>query len=181
MSKAFTREVDFDPTLEVSVRPRDVLPPGVSNYITPAGAARLRDEQGELERRRPALLEEIAELVRAGRGDGEERRAAHRRLRELDEHIAWLGERIAGLEVVDPASHPDDRARFGARVTVMEPGGATVVYRIVGVDEAEAASGCISWISPLAKALLGAEAGDEVVVSLPRGDRRLEVVAVEYT
>ena len=84
MNKAFTKESDFDPGLEVSIRPRNMLPTGVKNYITPSGARRLRQEEAE-------------------------HRADQHRLRELDEQIRWLGERVAGLEVIDPAQQNGDR------------------------------------------------------------------------
>jgi transcription elongation factor GreB len=152
----------------------------VSNYITPEGAERLRAEQGELERQRPALIERIATLVQAGRRDEKEHRDDQRRLHDLDERVGWLRERIAGLEVVDPRRHLGGRVRFGARVALRDAEGTEATYHIVGVDEADASRGRISWISPLAKALLGATVGDEVLVRLPRGDRTLEVLSVDY-
>lgn len=180
MSKAFTRETDHDPSQEVRVRPRDVLPPGRKNYITPAGAARLRAELASAQADRPGLLEEIGSLVQAGRKEDDAYRRLERRLRDLDERIAWLRERIAGLEIVEPGTHGDQRVRFGAAVTVADAAGDEHRYRIVGVDETDTERGRVSWVSPVARALLGADVGDEVTVHLPRDRQRLEVLAVEY-
>ena len=181
MNKAFTKESDFDPGLEVSIRPRNVLPTGVKNYITPSGARRLRQELAMLaDVERPRLATELSRRVEAGRQEEAEHRADQHRLRELDEQIRWLGERVAGLEVIDPAQQNGDRARFGATVTVMDSEGEERVYTIVGVDEAEPSEGRISWVSPLAKALLSARAGDEVVAHLPRDDAVLEIVSIDY-
>lgn len=180
MSKAFTRESDYDPTQEVRVRPRDVLPPGQKNYITPVGAARMRASLEAAQEARPRLLEELRALAAAGKKDDEAHRAGQRRLRDLEERIAWLAERVAGLEIVEPRAHGDARVRFGATVTVLDEDGDEHRYRIVGVDEADAERGDVSWLSPLARALLGGEEGDEVTVSLPRGSQRLEIAAVRY-
>lgn len=180
MSKAFTRESDYDPSQEVRARPRDVLPPGRKNYITPAGAARMREELDAAEAERPGLVEDLRALAKAGSREDEAYRVLERDLRELDDRIVWLRERIGGLEIVRPGAHGDARVRFGAAVTVVDEGGDEHRYRIVGVDETDTASGAISWLSPLARALLGHEEGDEVTVQLPRAVQRLEIVAVEY-
>ncbi|HJO04817.1 MAG TPA: GreA/GreB family elongation factor [Acidobacteriota bacterium] len=181
MNKAFTKESDFDPGLEVSIRPRNVLPAGVKNYITPAGARRLRRELTALvEVERPRLATELSRRVEAGRQEEAEHRADQHRLHELDEQIRWLSERVAGLEVIDPAQHAGNQVRFGATVTVIDPDGAERVYTIVGVDEADPAEGRISWVSPLAKALLSAREGDEVVARLPRTDAVLEIDRIDY-
>lgn len=181
MNKAFTKESDFDPGLEVSFRPRNVLPAGVSNYITPDGARRLRQEVATLlDVERPKLVAELSRRVEAGRQEEAEHRADQHRLRELDEEIRWLGERVASLEVIDPAQQQRDRVRFGATVTVIDGDGEERVYTIVGVDEADASCGRISWVSPLARALLAARQGDEVVARLPRADAVFEVVGIDY-
>jgi transcription elongation factor GreB len=150
MSKAFTRESD-EPVAEPAPRRRDLeLPPGVTNYVTPAGAQRLRDELDDL-LRRPAP-------------DA----AAKQRIADLTDHLALA-------EVVDPAAQSHDRVRFGARVTLSTDDG-DLTYRIVGVAEADPRRGAISFLSPVARALLGARVGD--TVKLPTGE--LEVVAIDY-
>lgn len=180
MNKAFTRESDYDAASDIVARPREVLPAGVRNYITPAGAERLRAELRELnDVARLAITERLSALVAGGRGDQPEHADAKRHLREVDAHIAWLGERLQGLEVVEPAS-TDETIRFGAQVTVQERSGAERTWHIVGIDEANPAAGAISWISPIAHALLGKEEGDEVFVQLPRGRLTLQVLAVRY-
>ncbi|HXX46951.1 MAG TPA: GreA/GreB family elongation factor [Myxococcota bacterium] len=156
MSKAFTSEETRDaPEL---VRPRAPLPAGVPNYVTARGLAQLRAELVGLASR-PASAEQAAALA--------ERRAA-------------LEERIASAELVAPPPS-DARAavRFGAAVTVSGALGERR-YRIVGVDEADPASGRIAFTSPLARALIGRALGDEVRVRAPRGAETLEIVAVDY-
>jgi transcription elongation factor GreB len=181
MNKAFTKESDFDPALEVSFQPRRVLPAGVKNYITPEGARRVRRELATLlDVERPRLVAELSRRVEAGRQEEVEHRADQHRLRVLDAEISWLGERVAGLEVIDPAQQQGDRVRFGATVTVVDTEGEERTYTIVGVDEADASGGRISWISPLAKALLSAREGDEVVACLPRDDAGFEIVSIDY-
>jgi transcription elongation factor GreB len=162
MSKAFTDEEAAAPPQ--IVRPRPPLPDGVPNYVTPRGLELLRAELGALAAAEPGGGG-VGELAA-----GEEAALAQRR--------AELEARIASAEVVAP--HGDERAiRFGARV-VVEGAAGERRWQIVGVDEADAAQGRISFVSPLARALLGREAGDTVRVRTPRGDEELEVVAVEY-
>lgn len=181
MNKAFTKESDYDPTLDVVARPRDVLPPGVRNYITAAGAARLRAELSELtDVVRPAITERLSELAAAGRRDDPDHADAKRRLLETNRQIAWLDERIQSLEVVVPGEGDPDRVRFGAHVTALDDQDQERTWQIVGIDEADPAEGSISWISPIAKALLGREVGDEVAIALPRGRRRLEILEIAY-
>lgn len=181
MNKAFTRESDYDVGADIVARPRELLPPGVSNYITAAGANRLRAELRELlDVARPTFTERLSSLAATGRGDQPEHAEAKRRLREVDAQIAWLSERLQGLEVVALPAPGEEQVRFGATVDVLDSEGQQRTWRIVGIDEAEPATGAISWISPIARALLGKEAGDEVSVELPRGRTTLEIVAVSY-
>lgn len=163
MSKAFTRESDEEHD-EPPSRPLGVeLPPGVRNYMTPEGAARLHEE-----------IERLTNVERpAAAGDA-------RAVREIDRRLAFLGRRLEALEVIDPASQPPDRVRFGATVVVRGEDGAERRYRLVGIDEAEPARGEVSWRSPIAAALLGAQVGDVVTLRSPRGDEELEVVALRY-
>lgn len=181
MNKAFTRESDYDPTLDVVARPRDLLPSGVRNYITAAGASRLRGELRELaDVVRPTITERLSELAAAGRRDDPDHADAKRRLMEVNRQITWLDERIQSLEVVTPGEGDADRVRFGARVTALDRDDRERTWRIVGIDEADPAQGAISWISPVAKALLGKEVGDEVTIALPRGALRVEILEIAY-
>jgi transcription elongation factor GreB len=160
VSKAFTDE-EAAP-LPPIVRPRAPLPEGVPNYVTERGLALLREERAALEAETPARSGDLAGVDAAG----------------LAQRRAELDARIASAEVVAP---PEDVSaiRFGARVTVAGASGERS-WQIVGVDEADAAEGRISFASPLARALLGRAAGEIVRVHTPRGDDELEVVAVSY-
>jgi transcription elongation factor GreB len=162
MSKAFTRESDEADDAPLR-SPGTDLPPGVKNYMTPEGAARLR---AEIEQ-----LTGVARPAAAASGDAGA-------LREVDRRLAFLSRRLELLEVIDPRTHPDDRVRFGATVTVRGEDGAERRYQLVGVDEADPRHGAVSWRSPLATALLGAQVGDTVTFRSPRGDEELEVVAI---
>ena len=165
MSKAFTRESDEEPD-DTLARPLGAeLPPGVKNYMTPAGAARLREE---IER-----LSKIDRPAAAATGDASG-------LREIDRRLAFLGRRLEALQVIDPASQPPDRVLFGATVLVRGEDGAERRYRLVGIDEAEPGRGEVSWRSPIATALLGAQVGDVVTARSPRRDEELLVIAVSY-
>lgn len=163
MSKAFTRESDEEHD-DAPARPLGAeLPPGVKNYMTPAGAARLREE-----------IERLSKLDRPAVAATDDARA----LRELDRRLAFLARRLEALEVIDPASQPPGRVLFGATVTVRGEDGAERRYRLVGIDEADPPRGEVSWRSPIATALLGAQVGSVVTVRSPRGDEELEVLAV---
>ena len=165
MSKAFTREsddgIDDSPARSYGAE----LPPGARNYATPAGAARQRDEVERLTNvDRPALIAS----------------ADTRALHELDRRLAFLRRRIEALEIVDPASQPPGIVLFGATIVLRDEDGKERTCRIVGVDEANPARGDVSWVSPLAKALLGAKVGEVVTVRSPRGDEEIEVIEIGY-
>jgi transcription elongation factor GreB len=115
-----------------------------------------------------------------GARDKEAQAAARRRLREVNAQIRFLEDHVGRFQVVDSAGQPGDKVRFGARVTVIDDNGDERTYLICGVDEAEPAIGRVSWISPIAKTLIGHEIGDEVVLRLPRGEQTLEIVEIEY-
>ncbi|NQU09980.1 GreA/GreB family elongation factor [bacterium] len=168
MSKAFTREQDDLPEQPVPRRPASALPPGATNYMTADGARRLRQELERL------VGVERPRLAGAG-GDSD----AKRQLQALDERIHQLRESLVSAEVVNPADGPVDEIRLGATVTIRDPDGEER-YRIVGVDEADADRGWISWCSPLAKALLNARAGQRIRFRGPAGELDLEIVRVEY-
>jgi transcription elongation factor GreB len=183
VSKAFTREVEQD---EDDGAPEGAprLPPGTRNYMTLQGHAALRAELKDLvERERPDLVQVVAWA--AGNGDRSENGDyiyGKKRLREIDRRIRYLMKRLETAEVVDPAAQQNrEQVFFGATVTVSDAAsGEAQTYRIVGVDEADAAQGRISWISPLARALLKAREGDLVRFVSPSGPRELEVLEIGY-
>jgi transcription elongation factor GreB len=157
MSKAFTSE-ETD-VMDV-VAPRARLAEGTPNYVTPRGHALLREERGELASKRARA--EAAGDVAA--------------MNALGARLAALDERLASAQVVETT--PSDVVRFGSRVTVRTEDAREQTYRIVGVDEADPAKGDIAFTSPIARALLGHEIGDEVTVRTPRGNDTLEVLAI---
>jgi transcription elongation factor GreB len=166
MSKAFTDEEADD--LPAIVRPRAPLPAGVPNYVTARGLAALQTE----------LVALAAERLRAEAIANEKERA--RALGALALRRAALEERIASAQVVAPPNDRSEVVRFGATVRITGGGGERR-YRIVGVDEADAATGAIAFTSPLARALLGKTAGgDEVRLRAPRGDEEIEIMTVDY-
>jgi transcription elongation factor GreB len=168
MSKAFTRESDDAPDLPV-VRHATVLPPGAKNLLTPGGALRLR---AELERLTNA---ERPPLAAAAGEDGD----AKRRLQALDQRLAHLQEALHTAEVIGPADQ-DGVVRFGATVLVREGSGEQTTYRIVGVDETDLDQNWVSWLSPIAKALLNARVGQRVRFKFPAGEEELEILSVSY-
>jgi transcription elongation factor GreB len=166
VSKAFTKDDDVGTPLLVA--PRAPLPPGVTNYVTPEGLAALRSELALLLEARAELGTLELDAARAAKAAG------------LAERIAVLEGRIGSAELVAPPVHPSDVVRFGAVVTVRTRSGAEQIYRIVGVDEANAAEGRIAFVAPLARALLGKRVGDTARVRTPHGEEELEVTGLEY-
>ena len=165
---------------------REAPGPKLKNYITPAGLQRLKDEHRFLmNRERPAVTQVVAWA--AGNGDRSENADylyGKRRLRQIDSRIRFLTKRIDAAEVVDPAA-PRPRSVagkvfFGATVTYKDATGETHVVSIVGIDEVDLNRHYISWMSPLARALMKSAPGDQVVVRAPTGTRRLEILDVEY-
>ena len=165
---------------------RDAPGPKVKNYITPAGLQRLKDEHAFLlNRERPAVTQVVAWA--AGNGDRSENADylyGKRRLRQIDSRIRFLSKRIDAAEAVDPAAPrkgpSGTRVFFGATVTYRDPAGREHVVSIVGVDEIDLDRRYISWMSPLARALMHSRAGDRVVVRAPKKTEHLEIVKVEY-
>ena len=181
MSKAFTKERD-DEGAEAEVSP-PALPAGTKNYITPQGYARLRTEFDELFRvERPKLVETITWAASNGdRSENGDYIYGKRRLRQIDSRIRFLSKRLEAAEIVDPARQESaGQIFFGATVTYASSSGAEHTVQIVGVDEADALDGRISWISPVARALLKAREGDLVPLQTPAGRDQLEVVRIEY-
>jgi transcription elongation factor GreB len=181
MSKAFTKETDAeDDDLDDVAVP---LPPGTKNYITPAGLQRLKEELRQLTRVERPKVVEIVHWA-AGNGDRSENGDyiyGKKRLREIDRRTRHLLKRLEIAEAVDPARQKNrDQVFFGATVTYADKHGKEHKVRIVGVDEVRGEQGEISWISPLARALLKARVGDTVEVRTPHGAEPVEVVDIEY-
>ena len=181
MNKAFVRESDGDD--EENLSPSLKLPPGSKNYITPAGHARLKDELEQLvKRERPNVVEIVAWAASNGdRSENGDYIYGKRRLREIDRRIRFLTKRLDIAEVVDPLRQGDnDQVFFGAQVTIADSGGEENTYTIVGVDEADVMRGRISWISPLARALIKSREGDSIRFQSPVGIREIDILAVVY-
>ena len=182
MSKAFTRETDqVDEDEDQEDGPK--LPAGTKNYITPAGYAALKAEFDELYRvERPRLVETIAWAASNGdRSENGDYIYGKRRLRQIDSRIRFLSRRMEAAEVVDPARQQgQEQIFFGATVTFARRDGTETTVTIVGVDEAAPSLGRISWISPVARALLKAREGDVVSLMTPAGREELEILSVQY-
>jgi transcription elongation factor GreB len=159
---------------------------GVKNYITPSGLQRLRDElKFLLTRERPAVTQVVAWAASNGdRSENADYQYGKRRLRQIDSRIRFLTKRIDAAEVVDPQTPRGGRAAmqvfFGATVRYANGAGAERVVSIVGADEVDLDRHYISWVSPLAKALMKSRAGDRVVLRAPGGTEELEVLEVRY-
>jgi transcription elongation factor GreB len=180
MSKAFTRDGDEN-TTEVDTEV-DASIPGGKNYITPAGAERLRAELKKLRyEERPEVTKTVAWA--AGNGDRSENGDylyGKKRLREIDKRMRFLAKRLEAAEVVDPLVIAVEYVQFGATVSLRFEDDSEKTYSIVGVDEVDVNNGRISWMSPLARALLKAKAGDYVTFHSPKGEQEVEVLAVVY-
>jgi transcription elongation factor GreB len=181
LSKAFTKESDNDDPDDHD-EGADALPQGTKNYMTPGGAARMRDElKTLLHVTRPEVVRTVSWAASNGdRSENGDYIYGKRRLREIDRRIRFLTKRLDRAEVVDPGAQKSDRVLFGATVEIEDEEGARRVYRIVGVDETDVRRGHVSWISPIGKALLQARTGDTVQLRTPRGDEELEIVSIRY-
>jgi transcription elongation factor GreB len=182
MSKAFTKESDGaeDEEGDGALSP---IPPGTKNYITPAGYARLRSELLTLlDIDRPKVVEVVSWAAKNGdRSENGDYLYGKKRLREIDRRIRFLTKRLDVAEVVDPSvHHGKSQIFFGATVRYENEEGVETVLTIMGIDEADSSVGEVSWISPVARALLKANVGDEVAVQTPKGLQRIEVVDVRY-
>ncbi|HKR19356.1 MAG TPA: transcription elongation factor GreB [Stellaceae bacterium] len=182
MSKAFTKEPDAAAD-DVELDSGPALPAGAKNYITATGHRRLQDELKALIKvERPKVVETVAWA--AGNGDRSENGDyiyGKKRLREIDSRIRFLTKRLEIAEVVNPAAQTNrDQVFFGATVTYATPDDKEHTVTIVGIDEADADHGKVSWIAPVARALLKARVGDVVEIKGPRGPGAVEVVAIEY-
>src|SRR6187399_3684350 len=175
MSKAFKTESDGQPP-----------PAPVKNYITPGGLQRLRDElRFLLTRERPAVTAVVAWAASNGdRSENADYQYGKRRLREIDRRIRFLTKRIDAAEVVDPETPRRGRAAthvfFGATVRYANAAGTERVVTIVGTDEVDLDRNYISWVSPLARALMKSGPGDTVILHAPGGSEELEILEVRY-
>jgi transcription elongation factor GreB len=181
MSKAFTKEPsDAEDDDEVGLPP---LPAGGKNYITPQGYARLRAELISLiDDERPKVVEIVHWAASNGdRSENGDYIYGKKRLREIDRRIRFLTKRLDIAEVADPsAHHGKDQVFFGATVTYANQQGVERTITIRGIDEVDSLLGEVSWISPIARALIKSREGDEVQLMTPGGLEKLEVIAVSY-
>lgn len=153
------------------------------NYITPLGLENLKKElEFLLKEDRPKVVKTVAWAASNGdRSENADYIYGKRRLREIDRRMGWLTKRIEAAQVVDPAQQARiEKVVFGATVTVEDEQGKISTYQIVGEDEIDTNKGKISWKSPMAKALMGRQEGDEVKVRKPKGDCWIEISSIEY-
>jgi len=169
MSKAFTREDDNAPEIPDLPPLTSTLAPGAKNYITPAGAQKLRDE-----------LQRLVEVARPELAEASDDPDAKRQLARLDQRIAQLEESLQSAEIAPAPAGPADVIRFGATVTVRESDGTETSYRIVGADETDTDRNWVSWISPIARALLNGKRGQLIRFKFPSGEETLEIVEIRY-
>jgi transcription elongation factor GreB len=180
MSKAFTRETDDSDDDDLA--PSPALPTGV-NYITRAGYDRLRSELfGLIDDERPRIVEVVHWAASNGdRSENGDYLYGKKRLREIDRRIRFLTRRLEIAEVVDISlHHGGDQVFFGATVCYADASGVETTVTILGVDEVDSARNEISWVSPVARALLKARVGDVVKLALPGGVQELDVISVDY-
>jgi len=181
MNKAFTKEPEGDDDDDGPGLPP--LPAGGKNYITPAGYHRLRAELLSLiDDERPKVVEAVSWAAKNGdRSENGDYIYGKKRLREIDRRIRFLTKRLDIAEVADPsAHHGNDQVFFGATVTYATAKGEERTITIKGIDEADNLKGEVSWISPIARALLKAREGDEVQLMTPGGVEKIEVLEVRY-
>jgi transcription elongation factor GreB len=179
MSKAFTRETDAEED-EVGLPP---LPAGGKNYITPKGYATLRNELFDLiDNERPKVVDIVHWAASNGdRSENGDYLYGKKRLREIDRRIRFLTKRLEIAEVTDPSVHiGKGQVFFGATVTYVEEAGDERTVTILGIDEADSLKGEVTWISPVARALLKARVGDVVKLVTPIGSQEIEVLRVQY-
>ncbi|MEY4753234.1 MAG: hypothetical protein RJA44_909 [Pseudomonadota bacterium] len=159
------------------------LPRGVRNYITPAGYRRLREELMQLlDVERPRVVETVSWAAKNGdRSENGDYLYGKKRLREIDRRIRFLTKRLDIAEVADPSLHYGrEQIYFGATVTYVNQRGEERTITIKGIDESDSLKGEVSWIAPIARALMRAQIGDEVTLMTPGGAERIEVLEVHY-
>ena len=186
MNKAFVKEsddADDDEDLQSADAP-ELGGAGARNYITPAGHARLKTELLHLlDVERPEVVRIVSWAASNGdRSENGDYLYGKKRLREIDRRIRFLTRRLDRAEVVDPLQQAgNDQIFFGATVTYLQSDGVERTVRIVGIDEVDPLNGQISWISPVARALIKAREGDSVSLQTPVGRLELEILAVSYS
>ncbi|KRA02158.1 transcription elongation factor GreB [Achromobacter sp. Root565] len=181
MNKAFVKESDHED--DDDLPQAQALPAGTKNYMTPEGYERLRVELTQLMNvERPAVVQVVSWAASNGdRSENGDYLYGKKRLREIDRRMRFLTKRLDIAEVVDPTAQPNrDQAFFGATVVYVDKAGEEHTVTIVGVDEAEPLAGKISWISPVARALIKAREGDTVVLRTPAGIDELDILEVSY-
>ncbi|MNS88242.1 Transcription elongation factor GreB [compost metagenome] len=185
MNKAFTKEsdADADDDDDGAGGAAPALPAGSKNYITPEGYARLRDELLQLmDEERPKVVEAVHWAAKNGdRSENGDYLYGKKRLREIDRRIRFLGKRLEIAEITDPSVHHGrDQVFFGATVRYVDETGDERNVTILGIDEAESAKSEVSWISPIARALIKAREGDVVKLVTPGGAHEVEILSVSY-
>lgn len=169
MSKAFTRESDDLPERPTLPPLPSLLPPGVKNYLTPDGARRLQEE-----------LSRLVEVERPHAAAAPAGSDSRQQVEALDQRIRHLQQCLHEADIVPPPAQPWDQVRFGAAVTVRDGSGSESRYHIVGVGETDVEQDRVSWLSPIAKALLNAGLGQRVRFKFPSGEALLEIVNISY-
>ena len=180
MNKAFTKESDADDEDDGAV---PAIPAGTRNYMTPGGFERLRAELlGLMDEERPKVVEAVHWAAKNGdRSENGDYLYGKKRLREIDRRIRFLTKRLEIAEVTDPSvHHGSDQVFFGATVTYADESGEERSVTILGIDEAESSKHEVSWISPIARALLKTREGDVVKLVTPGGVHEIEVLEVRY-
>lgn len=183
MNKAFTKETDSDADDDGADGAVPPLPAGGKNYITPAGYERLRTELLHLmDEERPKVVEAVHWAAKNGdRSENGDYLYGKKRLREIDRRIRFLTKRLEIAEVTDPSvHHGSDQVFFGATVRYADENGDERSVTILGIDEADSAQSQVSWISPIARALLKAREGDVVKLVTPGGTHEVELLSVVY-
>lgn len=166
MSRAFVKESDNEQLDELPERPQSPHP----NYVTPSGLAALQAQLHALQEQRHQLLENPDDDL-----------LSKETLKQVERDLRYFQGRVDHAILVDPATQPPDEVGFGAVVRCVDDNDEEHQFAIVGEDEADVAAGKISWVSPLAKALIGAQVGDSVIWKRPVGDLGLEVLSVSYS
>ena len=181
MNKAFTREAS--PEEEDDEAGLPPIPSGGKNYITPQGYARIRSELLQLiDEERPKVVEIVHWAASNGdRSENGDYIYGKKRLREIDRRIRFLTKRMELASVTDPAVHfGSDQVFFGATVTYEDELGNAKTITILGIDEADSLNAQVSWVSPIARALLKSKVGDVVRLQTPAGMQDIEVIQVSY-
>lgn len=180
MNKAFTKESDLDEDDDLPVLP---IPVGAKNYITPLGHVRIRAELLDLiDNQRPRVVDAVYWAASNGdRSENGDYIYGKKRLREIDRRIRFLTKRLELMEVINPSiHHGSDQIFFGATVSYLQSDGLQRTITILGIDEADSAQGQVSWVSPIARALLKNRQGDVLQLVTPLGVVEIEVIRVDY-